>query len=713
MPAIAQQTKTDPLTVFMAGALASETTRPVPLVSTSFDISIDAGLAIVSTKRVFRNEELNSIEATIVFPVPVHATLFALEARVDGRILKARAQRRAGAREMYEDAMERGKAAVLHEEVLRGVHMLSIGHIAPATQVEVLTTWATTLTVVGGLGQLRIPLTVGDIYGRSCLPDSDDLTHGGPIQTADLTVRCSDGTVELVGGRLDEGRSQVVLNAPIDLAVTQWKPRDLRGRAADGREVVLRIEPRLAGEEPLSVAILIDHSGSMGQPCSGDGRAMTKHQSVTAGLRAIADGLGDLDAVDLWEFDNSLTHIGSTVGGEPRGRFLALTDRLSGPAGGTEIGGALAGVVEHPAARDVLLITDGKSHALDVQALARSGRRISVVLVGEDSLEANVGHLATLTGGDIFVVASTELQDAMAAAIGTLRRPCQRPASMTGKPREVKTDRANAILLASWQPSAEPIEDTALARGVAAVAASLALPALDTEAATALAEAEGLVTYLTSLVLVDEAAEAQEGIPATRKIALPTPRTAQMPMRAESGVAAAACFSSHPEPSSSERQLWRAGLDQMTRQLAAERDEALDQLMRRIATIEKLYEHGAVPRMSRLGSQIDWDVSPNQLIAGDLSAVEPVAARLIEIAATIPEVVDLAQQMNLDAVRLIVALVARAHSSKSRSAARVARAILGAKTSVEIEALSRRLGLDSRHGPNAATQIPSTDATPE
>jgi len=61
--------------------------------------------------------------------------------------------------------------------------------------------------------------------------------------------------------------------------------------------------------------------------------------------------------------------------------------RLSGPAGGTEIGAALAVVTAQSRGRDVLLVTDGKSHALDVQALARTGSRFSVVLVGEDSLE--------------------------------------------------------------------------------------------------------------------------------------------------------------------------------------------------------------------------------------------------------------------------------------------------------------------------------------
>ena len=44
--------------------------------------------------------------------------------------------------------------------------------------------------------------------------------------------------------------------------------------------------------------------------------------------------------------------------------------------------------------------------------------------------------------------------------------------------------------------------------------------------AARVAEEEGLTTHLTSLVLVDEASEAQEGVPAMRKVLLPTPRTA-------------------------------------------------------------------------------------------------------------------------------------------------------------------------------------------
>src|SRR5262249_37883722 len=99
------------------------------------------------------------------------------------------------------------------------------------------------LTHVDGRGFLRIPLTVGDIYGRSGLPDCDELVHGGPAGMAALTVNCQDGTVKLVGGELNEGRGCVPLDAPIDLEVSGWKSKDLDGRAADGREVILRVEP--------------------------------------------------------------------------------------------------------------------------------------------------------------------------------------------------------------------------------------------------------------------------------------------------------------------------------------------------------------------------------------------------------------------------------------------------------------------------------------
>jgi hypothetical protein len=544
---------------------------------------------------------------------------------------------------------------------------------------------------VGGRGFLRIPLTVGDIYGRSSLPDSDELIHRGPTKTAELAVRCGSGSVSLAHGGLKEGRAKVVLNAPIELVVTDWIPRELRGRAADGREVILHVDPLKGGDMALNIALLIDHSGSMGEVCSGNGRAITKHQVVRLGLRAIADKLRESDFVDLWEFDDSLTRLGSTNDvsrkkrrgaldqNKPGARLRELAAQLSGPAGGTEIGDALADIVEESSGRDVLLITDGKSYALDVQTLAQTGRRFSVVLVGEDSLEANVGYLAALTGGEIFVVAGEDLRGALAACMGTLRRSSEIPAPIVGELQRVKSCRSGALLSAEWRPAIEPVGDTILARAVAAVAASLALPALSAEAATSLAAAEGLVTHLTSLVLVDEAAEIQDGVPGTRKIALPTPRTAPVALGLPEGL-----FLSNGVSFS--RGKYSAYYLEETGSLfssAARRSRAPKVLI----------------DLSPIRSHIEWDIMPKRLLAGDLSAIAPAAARMIELAAALPQVIALARRLNIEPSVLVLTLLARTCASTDRSAARIVKAVLGETTSADIEALGSRLGLSRINEP--------------
>jgi hypothetical protein len=143
----------------------------------------------------------------------------------------------------------------------------------------------------------------------------------------------------------------------------------------------------------------------MGEVCSVEGRRKTKHQAVSRGLHTIARKVTAADRIDLWEFDRALDHVGSTSEAVESRSLLALVRALARPHSRTGIGRSLAGVMARSPARDLLLITDGKSFELDVQALARFGRRVCVVLIGEDSLEANVGHLSALTGGEIFVAA--------------------------------------------------------------------------------------------------------------------------------------------------------------------------------------------------------------------------------------------------------------------------------------------------------------------
>ncbi len=79
--------------------------------------------------------------------------------------------------------------------------------------------------------------------------------------------------------------------------------------------------------------------------------------------------------------------------------------------------------------------------------------------------------------------------------------------------------------------------DAMVRDAVAVIAARMAFNVLDQEAAAAFAEACGVVTGATSLVLVDEAGEAMHDLSETRKIALSTPRVhASAAMAAPSGI---------------------------------------------------------------------------------------------------------------------------------------------------------------------------------
>jgi Vault protein inter-alpha-trypsin domain/von Willebrand factor type A domain len=368
----------NPIDVFVDRHISGDRQRAVPLVDTAYDVVFEAGLAVIEARRVFRNDETSSIEAVLTFPMPVHAAVFDLEAKIGTRVLRAKAQRNQVARTSYEKGIDEGKASVLHEELLPGIHMLSVGQVGAGATIEVISRFAMAASHAGDRSTLRIPLTVGDVYGHSNLSDVDDLVHTPSEAFARLKVSALGTTIALDGQPMVDGEARVSLARPIDLAFSGWAARELEGRAADGRRVRLSIAPSTATAAPIDVAIAVDHSGSMGERSAMGKTDVTKHQAVVATLNKIAGHLSSGDHVDLWEFDTTVNRIGSTRDQhddrfELSDKFSALISRLNGPSGGTEIGTALATISTKSTAQNILLLTDGKSHALDVQMLAAPG----------------------------------------------------------------------------------------------------------------------------------------------------------------------------------------------------------------------------------------------------------------------------------------------------------------------------------------------------
>jgi Vault protein inter-alpha-trypsin domain/von Willebrand factor type A domain len=654
----------DPLVTFLRAHTADK--HPVPLVATRIDVTIRGGLARVATERTFRNDEKQSIEATMTFPVPVDATLCALSARIGERTLTAVAQARQEARATYESAVDQGKAAVLHEELLKGIHMLSVAHVQPGATIVVTDTWTAPLAFVGGTPQLRIPTTVGDIYGRSPLAPSDDLVTAEVVHEATIRVMSEDGVATIArAGAARDGSHTIRLDAPIDITVSSFVPRALEGIAADGRRVTLQIEPAPVADASLNIDLLFDRSGSMNERASSDrDRTATKYSVAKAGLMtAIGEHFKSADRMRLWEFNDGVHCVGDGSGTDCKG----LVHALRGPDGGTQVGRAIEAANAAEKTGNIVVVTDGKSWALDPQRLARTGIRVTAVLIGEDALDAGISHLAGMTGGQSFVATSSDAGSAIAAAIAAARAPRTTPQPIEGKPMQVMALRRGARVIATWgeQTRGESSEQaaTAEARQIGATAAMLAIPLMQESEAKALAEAEGVVCHLTSLVLVDEAGTRQ-GLPAVRKVALSAPamaRAAAMP----AGMAPRYdAFSVAPS-----RSAGRAG--GLRRSLSSGTDAGLRGMI----------------------ADIDWDDDPEALCRGDLASLRQDVVAAIERAARLPTVVALAGSLGVEAVVVVIGLLAKAAGSASRSAQRIARTLLAGADQSAVAAAMAAAGL--------------------
>src|SRR5262245_34118378 len=687
----------NPLGKFRDGAVASADGRewPIPLTATRIDVTIRGGLAIVTTERIFRNGEARRIEATMTFPVPVDATLCALSARIDGRLLDALAQPRATARSTYERAIDQGRATVLHEELLKGVHMLSVGQVRPGAEIAVTTSWTAPLSFVADSARLRIPTTVGDIYGRSPLSSSDDLVADTRIQEATVGIVCEDGVATLLdAGAAKDGRHSVTLDHPIDIAVAGWAPQALRGVAADGRAVELAIAPVALASDPLDVDVLFDHSGSMSERASGNPEFKgSKFEFAKAGLLAVArDRLQAGDRMQLWEFNDGVERVGAATGTG----IEALVQKLQEPTGGTEIGRAFDAAVAKSKARNIVIITDGKSWAFDPQKIARAGVRVTAVLIGEDSLEGGVADLAGMTGGQVFVAAGSDTGGAIAAALGAARAPHRPAPPIEGDLARVEAFRRGSRLVATWgaQATGAPSPE---ARLIGATAAMLAIPLLPPDAAAELAAREGIVCHLTSLVLVDEAGTRHEGIPATRKVELSMPRTtapraAMLCAEPLDHFAATAACRADPAPERSSGPPARARVKGLLARMGS------DLIGRGIRPDDGTsIVPSSSPRLdlSRALDQIDWDADPDALRRGELGLLPPPVAALLQQAAKLPAIDALAWSAGLDPLVAVIALLARAAAKSSRAADRLARNLLHNVDAGAVARAMEALGLPS------------------
>ena len=222
---------------------------------------------------------------------------------------------------------------------------------------------------------------------------------------------------------------------------------------------------------------------------------------------------------------------------------------------------------------------------------------------------------------------------------------------------------------AQWAASADSadVADVGLedVRIVGSVAAALAIPHLTEDEAAEFAAAHGVVCHLTSLVLVDEAPEAQAGLPAQRKVPLMSPAMLSQ-------------GSAYYVPSMPAHDILCDDGSAMEA-----RCKSLPPSFAPMTPMD--------PPLTYWAGRIDWS-NGEALRRGNTHALPTDLVLLMEAASGLDAVIELARALGIDAVVVVIALLAKTFADTDRRAARVFRAVLGKADPAKVDAAVKAIG---------------------
>jgi Ca-activated chloride channel family protein len=378
----------------------------LPLKGVECDFSVVSGIAEVSITQIFRQENDRALDCEYLFPLPADASVYACEADINGRAIRAQVRERNEARQIAAEKKAAGFRTALVEAERENLFTLSLGNIQPNDLIIIQLKYFQTLRSLGETRSVEIPFCPGVRYipgspllrsnrGKGVVDDTDQVPDASRITPVRIDALHPDAAYIEVRGTLDgkfvAGNSLVSPSHPIAIHpagnelrltlsdkgdipnrdfVLRWTERDAETVAPrawvhknnGGVYALMEVRaPKTASSQraPVDFYFLVDRSGSM---------AGEKWNKAAEALQSCVRVLGSSDRAMITFFESQhqdFAEAPQLVGDLLSDRQFQTIQRL-GTAGGTEMRPALKHVLDmaarHSSDRDknLILITDAQ-----------------------------------------------------------------------------------------------------------------------------------------------------------------------------------------------------------------------------------------------------------------------------------------------------------------------------------------------------------------
>ena len=395
------------------------------LLSVTANISFNNLLCTTKLTQIYRNLDSSPIEAIYTFPLSSRAMLNDMHIIIGNKRHVATVIEKEHAVYEYEEAIVNGDAAIMLEEVEKGLYTLNVGNILPQEKIEVTLCYSELYSWTGNMVRFHLPTAIAPRYGNPELAGLQP--HQTPQYARDqkhflfLSVNISgilaNTSISSPSHAITKTKNRDILNITLKeghsfmdrdfillfKSASRSKDsvvidRDYNNKFTLLASFVPKINSCSQPSPPRNIKLLIDCSGSMAG------------ESIKQAKYALAYMLGRLRPSDYFNviLFGSQFHLISEVMIQATKNNINRVRRkirnIEANLGGTELGPAMEAAFNIPGPSipsDILILTDGEVWETEhlIEQAEKSGHRIFSFGIGYAVSEAFLKQLAERTGG--------------------------------------------------------------------------------------------------------------------------------------------------------------------------------------------------------------------------------------------------------------------------------------------------------------------------